>query len=146
MSISYNNKTFYQNKTNKPQNKPCHFPIIFIPDCAFLLIKVNLWQIYNHWLESGTRDKNFLKLPDCETLKYIPSNKKPVNGRRGRPNTSTLFMASIFKSILLKCPIKNKEQNKAFCWKRVKKAIGSLCLFALTSILSAQMGNKNGNK
>lgn len=59
-----------------------------------------------------TQDKNFIKLPDCGILKDFPSNKKTVNVWRRRPNASlNTFMEPVFKSILLKCPVKSKEQN-----------------------------------
>lgn len=69
-----------------------------------------------------------------------------MEGEGDRTPASILSMASIFKSILSKCPMKSKEQNKVFSWKRVRKAMGSLCSFALDQPCQHKPGSKSGNK
>lgn len=133
MLISYNNK-----KNTLPKNKLCNFPIIFMP--RRLCLSVDQCKTTNHdWIGSAPWDKNFVKSPDGEPLTYFPSDKKHCSGRGRRQRRSpACFMASIFKSVLLADPIKSKEWHKAFCWKWVRKATGSLCGFAPVSILLVQ--------
>lgn len=73
-----------------PQKKPCNFPIIYIPDCAFP--QINVKTDNNDWVESVTQDNNFVTLPACVTLKFFSSNEK-TEQEGGGPWTQSSTLA-----------------------------------------------------
>ena len=123
--------------TQKPSKNPVIFPSLsFQADCAFLLINVKITN--DNCVQSVNWDKNFAKLPGCETSRYVFLTKRPWV-EKGQASGLNNFMTCVFKSILLECSIKSKEQIKLFFRKWGRNTIRSLCLLALASILAAQI-------